>query len=94
MNIAMARLMQDAGFDRWKGHDVQARPYDDTEQALGRVVHSILSWEASAHAARQFDTDTLQARLAGRDTAKAEDLMRSAVVDAQQWFDEHFTPGA
>jgi xylose isomerase len=94
MNIAIARLMQDAGFDRWKGHDVQARPYDDTDQALGRVVRSVLSWEACAHAARQLDTDTLQAHLASRDTAKAEDLMRSAVMTAQDWFDDHFEPVA
>ena len=94
MNVAIARLMQDAGFDRWKGHDVQARPYDDTDQALGRVVRSVLSWEACAYAARQLDTDTLQAHLASRDTAKAEDLMRSAVMTAQDWFDDHFEPVA
>ncbi|MFP4229226.1 MAG: xylose isomerase [Salinivenus sp.] len=93
-NIAIARLMQDAGFDRWKGHDVQARPYDDTDQALDRVVRSILSWEACEHAASTLDGDELRTHLTNRDTAKAEDLMRAAVVDAQNWFDDHFEPVA
>ena len=94
MNIAIAALMQDAGYDRWKGHDVQARPYDDTDQAIGRVVRSVLSWEACAHAAEALDRDALRAHMAGRDTAKAEDLVRAAVADAQRWFDEHFEPVA
>ncbi|WP_263785453.1 sugar phosphate isomerase/epimerase family protein [Salinibacter grassmerensis] len=94
MNIAMARLMQDAGFDRWKGHDVQARPYDDTDQALGRVLRSVLSWEACEHAAAKLDGEALHAHLASRDTAKAEDLMRGAVATAQSWFDDHFEPVA
>jgi xylose isomerase len=94
MNIAIAGLMQEAGFDRWKGHDVQPRPYDDTEQAIGRAVRSILSWEACEHAARALDGDELRAHLARRDTAKAEDLMRAAVVEAQAWFDDHHEPVA
>jgi len=94
MNIAMAGVMQEAGFDRWKGHDIQARPYDDTNQALDRAVRSVLSWEACEHAARALDTNELRAHLARRDTAKAEDLMRAAVASAQQWFDDHYAPVA
>ena len=60
MNVAIARLMQDAGFDRWKGHDVQARLYDDTDQALDRVVRSVLSWEACDHAASELNGDELR----------------------------------
>jgi len=94
MNIAIAGLLQDAGFDRWKGHDIQARPYDNTNQALDRAVRSVLSWEACEHAARELDGDQLRDHLASRDTAKAEDQMRAAVMDAQHWFDEHFEPVA
>lgn len=94
MNVAIAGLMQDAGYDRWKGHDIQARPYDDTDQALDRAVRSILSWEACEYAAAELDTDQLRDHLVNRDTAKAEDMMRGAVVDAQEWFDNHFTPVA
>lgn len=94
MNVAIAGLMQDAGYDRWKGHDIQARPYDDEEQALNRVVRSILSWEACEHAARELDTTQLHTHLSNRDTAAAEDLMRAAVLNAQQWFDGHYTPVA
>jgi len=94
MNVAIAGLMQEAGYDRWKGHDIQARPYDDEEQALNRVVRSILSWEACEHAARELDTDELKGHLANRDTIKAEDQMRAALVNAQRWFDEHYTPAS
>ena len=94
MNIAMAGVMQEAGFDRWKGHDIQARPYDDVNQALDRVVRSVLSWEACEHAARALDNNELRDHLANRDTAKAEDMMRAALVSAQQWFDEHYAPVA
>ena len=91
MNIAIAALMQDAGFSRWKGHDIQARPYDDVNQALDRVGRSVLSWEACEHAARKLDRADLRVHLARRDTAQAEDLMRAAVADAQRWFDTHYS---
>jgi len=91
MNIAIAGLMQEVGYDRWKGHDIQPRPYDDEQQALDRAVRSILSWEACEHAARELDTEQLRTHMANRDTANAEDLMRTALVKAQQWFDEHYT---
>jgi xylose isomerase len=90
MNIAIARLMQDAGYNRWKGHDMQPRPYDSTEQAVDRVVRSILSWEACEFAARNLDLPGLEALLAARETAKVEDCMRKAVGEAQGWFDEHY----
>ena len=87
MNIAIAGLLQEAGFSRWKGHDMQPRPYDNEEQAVDRVIRSILSWEACARAAAQLDTAGLLKHLAARNTAKAEDLMRAALVMAQQEFD-------
>ena len=90
MNIAIAGLMQDAGYQRWKGHDMQVRPYDNTEQGVDRVVRSILSWEACEQAAKEFDTDQLLTQLAARNTAKAEDMMRAAVVKAHRYFDEMY----
>ena len=88
MNIAVAGLIQEAGYNRWKGHDMQVRPYDNEEQGIDRVVRSILSWEACEAAARALNTTELLKHLAERRTAKAEDLMRQAVLDAQQRFDE------
>ena len=88
MNVAIAGLIAEAGFNRWKGHDMQARAYDNTEQGIDRVVRSILSWEACAAAAAELDTKALMKNLAARETAKAEDLMRGAVVKAQQAFDQ------
>jgi len=90
MNIAIAGLIQDAGYRRWKGHDMQARPYDDEPQAIDRVIRSVLSWEACETAARKLDTALLMQHLTSRDTAKAEDMMRQALVDAQRAFDEMY----
>lgn len=90
MNVAVAGLIDAAGFNRWKGHDMLVRPYDNVEQGLDRIVRSILSWEACAQAATEIDTKLLLKHLAARDTAKAEDMMRAAVVSAQKHFDEMY----
>jgi len=88
MNIAVAGLIGEAGYGRWKGHDMQVRAYDNEEQGIDRVVRSILSWEACAQAAEALDVTELLGCLAARETARAEDMMRDAVVRAQQWFSE------
>jgi len=90
MNVAIAGLIQQAGFSRWKGHDMQTRAYDNAEQGIDRVVRSVLSWEACEKAARELDTAGLLKVLAKRETAKAEDMMRGAVVNAQRYFDEMY----
>ncbi len=90
MNIAIAGLIQQAGYCRWKGHDMQTRAYDTGEQGIDRVVRSVLSWEACEKAAKELDTKALMNVLARRETAKAEDMMRAAVMAAQQYFDEMY----
>ena len=90
MNVAIAGLIQAAGYARWKGHDMQTRAYDNAKQGIDRVVRSVLSWEACETAARQLDTKALMDVLAQRETAKAEDMMRAAVVSAQKAFDEMY----
>lgn len=67
MNIAIAGLIADAGFVRWKGHDMQPRAYDNAEQAIDRVVRSIISWEACAKAATELNNAKLLKLLAARD---------------------------
>lgn len=91
MNIAIAGLLIEGRYNRWKGHDMQPRPYDDERQAIDRVVRSILSWEACEKAAMELDTDTLIEHLAARRTARAEDMMREAVVGAQMYFAEMYS---
>ena len=90
MNIAIAGLIQEYGFARWKGHDMQTRPYDNAEQGIDRVIRSVLSWEACETAARQLDTAQLLKLLQQRQTAKAEDMVRAAVVQAQNAFDRMY----
>jgi xylose isomerase len=90
MNIAIAGLLQQAKYRRWKGHDMQTRAYDNTEQGIDRVIRSVLSWEACDMAAKELDTKDLLKVLAARETAKAEDMMRAAVVTAQVYFDKMY----
>ena len=90
MNIAIAGLLQQAGYARWKGHDMQTRAYDNAEQGIDRVVRSVLSWEACDKAAASLDTAKLMKYLQNRETAKAEDMMRAAVVAAQKSFDQMY----
>ena len=87
MNVAIAGLIEAAGYNRWMGHDMQVRPYDNVEQGLDRVDRSILSWEACAEAARGLDVARLMDLLAARETARAEDMMRRAVVEASRLFE-------
>lgn len=87
-NVTLAKVYNDAGYKRWYGHDMQPRPYDNEERAIDRVIRSILSWEACEDAAAQLDMAALNAALESRQTAKAEDIMRAAVVFAQKRFDE------
>jgi xylose isomerase len=84
--VAIASLVAEAGYVRWKGHDLQPRPYDGEDAAVDRVVRSILAWEACAEAAGALDTKALLSDLSERDTAGAEDRMREAVVHAQEVF--------
>ncbi len=86
INITLAALLAQDGYSRWLGHDMQPRPYDDEDQAIDRVVRSILSWEACRYAAQTLDVSELLDLLSRRETARAEDLMRSALVEAQHQF--------
>jgi xylose isomerase len=87
-NIAMAGLYIRNNYERWFGHDMQARPYDNEEQAIDRVIRSILGWEACMYAAEKFDYNRLETSLVARETGQAEDMMRNAVVTAQTRFNE------
>jgi len=91
MNITIASLINDSGYTRWKGHDMQPRPYDSEEQAIERVIRSILSWEACDKASRELNTADLLDHLANRDTASAEDMMRDSVVLATNFFNEFYS---
>ena len=86
MNIAIAGLLRKNGFSRWKGHDMQTRPYDNEKQGIDRVVRSVLSWEACDVAAQGLDEKELMSCLSNRDTARAEDMMREAVCRASEYF--------
>ena len=90
MNIAIAGLIREADFNRWKGHDMQVRPYDNEEQGIDRVIRSVLSWEACAQAAQELDKEQLMKYLNNRETAKAEDIMREALTNAQKYFDRMY----
>ena len=90
MNIAIAGLIDQAGYNRWKGHDMQVRAHDSEEQGIDRVIRSILSWEACEKAAADLDYGLLWDYLVNRETGKAEDLMRESVVRACGYFKEMY----
>ena len=90
MNIAIAGLINQAGYNRWKGHDMQVRAHDTEEQGIDRVIRSVLSWEACEQAAESLDYELLWQYLVKRETAKAEDLMRASVVQACKHFNEMY----
>lgn len=90
MNIAIAGLLQDAAYNRWMGHDMQVRAYDNTEQGINRVIRSILSWQACAKAAEQLDINQLLLYLQNRETAEAEDMIRAAVMNANEQFNQMY----
>ncbi|MBW1642876.1 MAG: xylose isomerase [Deltaproteobacteria bacterium] len=90
MNIAIAGLIKQAGYNGWKGHDMQVRAHDTEEQGIDRIIRSILSWDACEFAAETIDYDFLANCLKKRETAKAEDVMRHAVLKAHECFDEQY----
>ncbi len=90
MNIAVAGLIEKTGYGRWKGHDMQVRAHDTEEQGIDRVIRSILSWDACEYAAGKIDYNELSRLMAKRETAKAEDLMRDAVMTANNYFKENY----
>jgi xylose isomerase len=87
INIAIASLVAEAGYSRWYGHDMQPRAYDNETQALDRVLRSILSWDACQRAAAEINLVELTKALTVRETGRAEDMMRHAVVSAHRHFD-------
>ena len=87
INIAIAQLVQEAGYSRWYGHDMQVRAYDNEAQGLDRVIRSILSWEACERAASEIKMSEMMKALAVRETGQVEDMMRHAVMSAQKHFD-------
>jgi xylose isomerase len=48
------------------------------------------AWEACAQAAQELDKEQLMKYLATRETAKAEDIMREALVNAQIYFNKMY----
>jgi xylose isomerase len=87
INIAIASLVGEAGYSRWYGHDMQARPYDNEAQGIDRVIRSILSWDACQKAAAELNLKDLMKAYAVRETGRVEDMMRHAVVSAHKHFD-------
>ena len=87
INISIASLFAEAKYDRWYGHDMQARSYDNETQGLDRVIRSILSWDACQKAAAEINLAEMNKALSVRETGRVEDMMRHAVVSAHKHFD-------
>lgn len=84
-NIGIARALQDSGFKRWVGHDMQARPHDNEEQAYNRVIQSMVNWTALEKVAGEFPMDELNGYLERRDTLAAEMLIGDSISTARTY---------
>jgi xylose isomerase len=84
-NIAIAKMLKDAGYDRWVGHDMQARPHDNEGQALNRVVQSFVNWEALRKVASEFPTCEMRGYIENRDTLALELLIGDTVSTARNY---------
>ena len=82
-NVGIMRMLKKAGFKRWVGHDMQARPHDSEPHALNRVVQSVVNWEALRKVADEFPGDELRGYLERRDTLGVELLIGDAVSTAR-----------
>ncbi|MCM8818467.1 MAG: xylose isomerase, partial [Candidatus Omnitrophica bacterium] len=86
MNIVIAKLIQDYGFGRWKGHDMQVRPYDNETKAIERLIRSILSWETCEMVARKMNLEEILKYLSNRETDRVEDIMKDMVAQGFKIF--------
>ncbi len=90
INEAIAGLILETGYSRWKEHGMQIKAYDNEEKSIDRVIRSILSWEAHEKAAVKINKNELHKLLENIDTAKAEDLIIDTVTDAYYFFDKMY----
>jgi hypothetical protein len=79
------KALQDSGYDRWVGHDMQARPHDNEEQAYNRVIQAMVNWEALSKVASEFPMDELDGYLERRDTLVAELLIGDMMSTARSY---------
>jgi xylose isomerase len=84
-NIGVLKALQNSKFDRWVGHDMQARPHDNEEQAYNRVIQSMVNWEALGRVASEFPMDELRGYLERRDTLAAELLIGDMLSTARTY---------
>lgn len=84
-NIGIVRALQDNGYQRWVGHDMQARPHDTEEQAYNRVIQSMVNWKALEMTAKEFPMEELRGYLKKRDTLPAELLIGDFMSTARAY---------
>jgi xylose isomerase len=84
-SLATVRMLLDAGYTRWVGHDMQPRPYDNEAQAVDRVVRSVINFEAMVEVAKEMNVGEMMTHLANRETAKVEDLLSDALCKARKY---------
>jgi xylose isomerase len=87
-NISIVKLLLDAGYQRWIGHDMQARPYDNEKQAINRVIESIINFEAMEKVAKTFPTKEINNYLEKRDTLPVESIMHDLRSSAEKYAKE------
>lgn len=87
-NIGVVKALQESGFQRWVGHDMQARPHDNEGQAYNRVIQSFINWKALERVASEFPMGELRGYLEKRDTLPAELLIGDMMSTARTYANE------
>jgi xylose isomerase len=90
-NIAITKLLVDAGYNRWIGHDMQARPHDNEAQAVNRVIESILNFEAMEKVSTEIPTKEIMNYLANKDTQPVENIMKDLRSTAVKYAKQMYT---
>lgn len=90
--ISIAYSMMKFAYDRWVGHDFQARHHDNEVQGVNRIISSLAAWEACKVAAASINMDTLLGAGRKRDTQAIADMMREAIAVGNAYYNEVYRP--
>lgn len=90
--ISIAYSMMKYAYNRWVGHDMQARHHDNEVQAVNRMISSVCAWEACKVAAKSIEMDALMAAGRERDTYAIADIMRDAIKVGNAYHKEIYKP--
>jgi xylose isomerase len=89
-NLGNVKMLKDAGYDGWIGHDMQVRPYDNPQRGVERILESVANWEGMARVVAEVDWANLDRLYADRDTRRVQAYLQDAISQATKYSREIF----